>query len=106
MSRLQFLGVGRRGCPAFNLFHRGEGREVARDARASAVADLTLAAARGSREATLLPPAVDDDRHVGIVLVVVGELGVELVRQWLRYDAIDHERDPSPSTGGNRSVMC
>ena len=78
------------------LFHGSEGREVAGDARASAVADLALAAARGPRQATFLLAAVDDDRHVGIVFVVVGELGVELVRQRLRYDAIDHERDPQP----------
>ena len=56
-----------------------ERREVARDARASAITDLTLTAAGRPRQATFLLAAVDDDRHVGIVFVVARELRVELV---------------------------
>ena len=88
------------------LLDRCERREVAGDARASAISDLALAAAGGPGQAPFLLAAVHDDRHVGIVFVVVGELRIELVGQRLRYDAVDHERDPSPLGGGNRSVMC
>src|SRR4029079_17382955 len=84
------------GRPARALLDASGRRESARDARAPAVADLALAAARGPRQAAFLLTTVDDDRYVGVVLVVVGELGIELVRQGLRYDAIDHDRDPSP----------
>src|SRR4051794_39471365 len=46
---------------------------------------------------TLAP--VDDDLHVGVVLVVVDELVVELGGQGLRHDAVDHrspETTPAP----------
>ena len=88
------------------LLDRRERREVARDAHAPPVADLALAATGGAGQAALLLAAVDDDRHVGIVFVVARELRVELVGEWLWYDAVDHEADPSPLAGGKNSVMC
>ena len=85
---------------------RAQRREVARDAHAPTVADLALAAAGGPGQATLLLAAVHDDRHAGIVFVIARELRIELVGERLRYDAVDHEADPSPLGGGKNSVMC
>ena len=83
-----------------------ERREVARDAHATPVADLALTAAGGPGEATFTLAAVHDDRHAGIVFVIARELRIELVGERLRYDAVDHEPDPSPLSGGKNSVMC
>ena len=99
----RMIGVGRRGC---GITRPGRAAGSRRDAHAAAVSDLALAAAGGARQAAFLLAAVDDDRHVGIVFVIAGELRIELVGEGLRYDAVDHERDPSPLGGGNRSVMC
>ncbi len=85
---------------------RRERSEVARDAGSPAVPDFTLAAAGGTRQSALTLPAVDDHRHVGIVLVVALELGIELVRKGFWYDAVDHVSDPSPLAERKNSVMC
>src|SRR3954469_20911988 len=100
------IGVGRRGCPRLQLIDGWEGREVAREANSAPVADPALATAGRARQAALLLAAVDDHRYVRVVFVIALELGVELVRQGLRYDAVDHEPDPSLLTGGRNSVMC
>src|SRR4051812_32394337 len=85
-----------------------DAREVARDPRAAAVAlfapavdrqhvgDLLLLAL--PRAAALFTGApvgrapVDDDLHVGVILVVLRELGIELVGELSRHHAIDHRR--------------
>src|SRR5215217_1406030 len=72
-----------------NLGVRRERCEVAGHARAPPVAHLTHATAAAGLPAFLLA-AVDDDRHVGVVLVVGSELLVELVREGLGNDAVDH----------------
>src|SRR4051794_29166623 len=86
------------------LLDRGERREVARDPRTPAVAHLALAAAGGPGQAALLLAAVDDDRDVGVVVVVVGELLVELVGERLGNHAVDHDRDPSSRRRDPNSV--
>src|SRR5688500_2387702 len=72
----------------------GERCEVAGHARAPPVAHLAHPAAAAGLPALLLA-AVDDDRHVGVVLVVAGELLVELVGEGFRNDAVDHGGDAS-----------
>src|SRR3954452_2755607 len=72
----------------------GDGRELARHARPPAVADLTLAAGVADRP-TFALAAVDDDRDVGVVLVVGRELVVQLGREGLWNHAEDHEGDPT-----------
>src|SRR5919197_829680 len=68
-------------------------RERPRDARAPPVARLQLLAELGRRlaRATVGPlTAVDDHRHVRVVLVVLDHLVVELVGELTRDHAIDH----------------
>src|SRR5205085_10057936 len=71
-------------------------REVPGNPRAATVAHLPVVGvrtlARGA-PAAVTPATVDDDLHVGIVLVVLRELVVELVCQLLRDDAVDHRDD-------------
>ena len=79
---------------AARLGVRGERCEVAGHARAAPVAHLAHAAATAGLAALLLA-AVDDDGHVGVILVVGGELVVELVRERFGNDAVDHGTDAS-----------
>src|SRR5215217_1229069 len=67
----------------------GERREVADHARATPVAHLAHAAPAAGLAALLLA-AVDDHGHVRIVLVVLREAVVQLARQGLWNDAVDH----------------
>src|SRR5205823_3623984 len=80
--------------------------EASRRAPVAAVADLAarhrlllvvlaLVAAAVAFLAPILLAAVDDDLNVRIVLVVVDELVVQLVRQRLRDDAVDHRGEPT-----------
>src|SRR5215212_415272 len=83
-------------------------REPARRPAVAAVADLTpgdlllvldrltaTLVATVALLAPVVPAPVDDDLHVGVVLVVVDKLVVELVLEWLRHDAVDHGAEPT-----------
>src|SRR5204863_9463494 len=88
-----------------------DAREVARHARPATVALLAprhalLLRARLTVTAILARAPlgrapVDDDLHVGVVVVVLGELGIELVRQFLWHYAVDH-RSATLSGCGNQ----
>src|SRR6185503_15599450 len=76
---------------------------------AAAVADRPLLLVLEPRLPLLAPigpvAAVDDDRHVRVVLVVLDHLVVELVGELTRNDAIDHRplivgRKPADTTTG------
>src|SRR3954447_21973655 len=72
---------------------RVDRRELARDAAPPPVADRPLLGGLGvdgGGRAPLALAPVDDDLHVRVIVVVVGELVVELVRHLLGDHAIDH----------------
>src|SRR5579875_2008118 len=71
----------------------GEFGQLADDAGPAPVANGAVAAARGAGLAPRGPAAVDDDRDVGVVGVVAGELGQQLVGQRLGNDAVDHSTE-------------
>src|SRR5882762_8268061 len=82
-------------------------KEGARDSRAATVAHLALAAglALGRLAIAAIGPlaAVDDDRHVRVVLVVLHHLGEELILELTRDHAIDHR---SKCRAGFRLQAC
>src|SRR5579875_890425 len=71
----------------------GELGQLADDAGPAPVANGAVAAARGAGLAPRGTAAVDDDRDVGVVGVVAGELGQQLVGQRLGNDAVDHSTE-------------
>src|SRR5690242_5820129 len=64
--------------------------ERARRASAPAIPDLALAAKDAALPPVLALAAVDDHRHVRVVLVVLDHLLVELVLELARNHAVDH----------------
>src|SRR5256714_1041979 len=81
--------------------------ELARNPGTAAVANLAVAGVLGvacGGAAAVALAAVDDDLHVGVVLVVLRELVVELVRELLWDDAIDHRSDIN--RGACRRIPC
>src|SRR5215208_682407 len=72
------------------LVRRVGAGERARRSRPAAIADLALPALVPARAPVVALAAVDDDGHVRVVLVVLDHLGVELVLELARNDAIDH----------------
>src|SRR4051794_23816950 len=80
-------------------------RELARHAAAAPVPALAHAAAGGAGRASRRLATIDDDRHVRVVLVVGHHLVVELSRELLGYNAIDHRSRivPAPAFRRHRS---
>src|SRR5687768_17531661 len=65
-------------------------RERARDACAPAIADLALAAVLAAVSTVVSLAAVEDHRHVRVVLVVLDHLLVELGLELAWDHAVDH----------------
>ncbi len=83
---------------AVGLGDARERQEVAGDTRAATVAhDAPLRSLVGAERprmseagTTVELASVDDHRDVRVVLVVLDELWIELVSDWLGHDAVDH----------------
>src|SRR3954449_994670 len=82
----------------------GDGRGLAGHAPPPTVADLALAA-RITDRAALALAAIDDHRDVRVVLVVRGELVVQLGREGLWNHAEDHDGDPTRVRGAVHSTI-